>query len=73
MKFSEIIDGAIRGTLRRSLYTPFTVLIVLVALFVWGPTSIQGFTLALIYGTIVGTYSSICLASPLLIDITGKK
>jgi preprotein translocase SecF subunit len=73
MRLAELIDHSIHETLRRSLFTPLTILIVLFALFFWGPTSIQGFTLALIYGTIVGTYSSICIASPLLLDITGKK
>jgi preprotein translocase subunit SecF len=42
-------------------------------MFIWGPDSLRGFTLALIFGGIVGTYSSVCLASPLLVDITGKK
>jgi len=71
--FSDIIDRSIHDTMRRSLLTPMTVLIVLVALFFFGPTSLKGFMLALIYGTIVGTYSSIFIASPLLVDITKKK
>jgi preprotein translocase subunit SecF len=49
------------------------VIIVLVAMFLFGPDSLRGFTLALIFGGIVWTYSSVCIASPLLIDITGKK
>lgn len=59
--------------MRRSLFTSLTVIIVLVALFIWGPSSLKGFTLALIFGSVVGTYSSICIASPLLIDITKRK
>ena len=73
LKFSELIDKSIHDTMRRSLFTSFTVIIVLIAMFIWGPSSLKGFTLALIYGGIVGTYSSVCIASPLLIDITGKK
>lgn len=71
--FSDIIDRSIHDTMRRSLLTPMTVLIVLIALFFFGPSSLKGFMLALIYGTIVGTYSSIFIASPLLVDITKKK
>jgi len=71
--FSRIIDTSIHDTLRRSLFTSITVIIVLVAMFLFGPDSLRGFTLALIFGGIVGTYSSVCIASPLLVDITGKK
>lgn len=71
--FSEIIDRSIHDTMRRSLLTPMTVLIVLVCLFIFGPSSLKGFVLTLIYGTIIGTYSSIFIASPLLVDITKKK
>lgn len=71
--FSVIIDKSIHDTMRRSIFTSMTVIIVLVAMFFFGPDSLRGFTLALIYGGLVGTYSSVCLASPLLVDITGKK
>ncbi len=70
---STIIDKAIHDTMSRSLLTSSTVFIVLLALFFFGPESLKGFTLALLFGTIVGTYSSICIASPLLIDITNSK
>ena len=73
MGLSHIIDTAIHETLRRSLLTSSTVFIVLLALFFFGPESLKGFSLALLFGTVVGTYSSICIASPLLIDITKKK
>ena len=71
--FSTLIDTSIWDTMRRSLFTTFTIIIVLVAMFFFGPESIKGFTLALIFGTFVGAYSSICIASPLLVDLTGKK
>jgi preprotein translocase subunit SecF len=73
ISFSALIDKSIHDTLRRSLFTSLTIIIVLVAMFVFGPASLKGFTLALIFGGIVGTYSSICIASPLLIDITKRK
>lgn len=71
--FSSLIDTSIWDTMRRSLFVSSTVMIVLVALFFFGPESLRGFVLALIFGTIVGTYSSVCVASPLLVDLTGKK
>ena len=73
MSFSNLIDKSIHDTMRRSIFTSLTVIIVLVAIFVWGPDSLRGFTLALIFGGFVGTYSSVCIASPLLVDITGRK
>jgi preprotein translocase SecF subunit len=73
MSLSSIIDKSIHDTMRRSIFTSLTVIIVLVAMFLFGPDSLRGFTLALIFGGLVGTYSSVCVASPLLIDITGKK
>lgn len=56
----------------RSILTSSTVFIVLLSMFFFGPESLKGFTLALLFGTIVGTYSSVFLASPLLVDITKK-
>lgn len=70
---SALIDRSIHDTMRRSIFTSLTILIVLVAVFVFGPDSLKGFSLALIFGTVVGAYSSIFIASPLLLDITGKK
>ncbi len=70
---SHIIDKSIHDTMGRSLLTSSTVFIVLLALFFFWPESLKGFALALLFGTVIGTYSSICIASPLLIDITKKK
>lgn len=73
LHFDEMIDKAIHDTMRRSIFTSLTIFIVVLAMFLFGPESLKGFTLALLFGTIVGAYSSICIASPLLIDITKKK
>ena len=73
LHFAEMIDKAIHDTMRRSIFTSLTIFIVVLAMFLFGPESLKGFTLALLFGTIVGAYSSICIASPLLIDITKKK
>lgn len=71
--FGMVINNSVNETMTRSLYTSFTVFLVLVVMFFFGPESIKGFILALIFGTVVGTYSSVALAAPLLYDISGKK
>lgn len=68
--FGILINDSINDTLTRSIYTSFTVFITLVAMFFFGPEAIKGFVLALIFGTLIGTYSSVCIAAPLLYDIT---
>jgi SecD/SecF fusion protein len=68
------MDHAMNSTLRRTFSTSLTVLIVLVALFLFGGTSIKGFTFALLIGIGVGTYSSVFNAAPIVYDtITQSK
>lgn len=64
---AEIIDSSINQTLVRSINTSVTVLIVLTALLLFGGESIRYFVLALLVGIGVGTYSSIFIASPVLL------
>ncbi len=68
--FGTIVNDSVNDTMTRSIYTSFTVFITLVAMFFFGPEAISGFTLALIFGTVVGTYSSVFIAAPLLYDIS---
>ena len=63
----DILNNAVNATLVRSLNTSVTTLFVLVALYLFGGESIKYFVLALILGIISGTYSSIFIASPLLL------
>lgn len=70
LDFGVLVNNAINDTITRSIFTALTVVIVLVSLYFFGPQAIQGFTLALIFGTFVGTYSSVCIAAPLLYDFT---
>ena len=65
--FEETINTSINQTLVRSLATSFTVLLTLLAIVIWGGDSIRYFALALFVGIFFGTYSSIFLASPLLV------
>jgi preprotein translocase subunit SecF len=67
-RFEEVVNRGVNDTLVRSLNTSVTTLLVLVALFLFGGGTIKYFSLALIAGVIVGTYSSIFLASPLLVE-----
>ena len=64
--FAEIINISVRETFARSINTTLTLIIVLVALLVFGPSSLFYFVLTILVGTIFGTYSSIFLASPIL-------
>ena len=65
--FDEVVGRSIVQTLARSINTSMTVIIVLLALFFWGPASTKDFALMLTIGMAVGTYSSMFLASPLLV------
>jgi len=72
---SGVINTAINQTLSRTLVTSFTTLLVVLILFLLGGEGLKGFTFALLVGVAVGTYSSICIATPVVVDITtrGKK
>ncbi|MCB9802660.1 protein translocase subunit SecF [Candidatus Nomurabacteria bacterium] len=65
--FTEIVNISVNQTIIRSINTSLTTLLVLLAIYIFGGQSIQYFVLALILGVIVGTYSSIFIASPLLV------
>lgn len=64
--FDDIINISVNQTIVRSLNTSITTLFVLLAIYIFGGETIKNFVLALILGVIIGTYSSIFIASPLL-------
>jgi SecD/SecF fusion protein len=66
MKYSEIIDLSINQTLSRTIITSFLTFVVVLALFLYGGVAINNFALVMLAGIIVGTYSSIFVASPLV-------
>lgn len=70
---SKIVNYGVSGTLSRTLNTSLTTLIVLLAIFIFGGDSIRGFMFALIIGVIVGTYSSVFIATPVMYDTAVKK
>ena len=71
-EFNKIVNGALNSTLSRTLNTSFTTLVVLLAIFIFGGESIQGFMFALIVGVMVGTYSSVFIATPVMFDTLRK-
>ncbi|HPP16776.1 MAG TPA: protein translocase subunit SecF [Candidatus Paceibacterota bacterium] len=68
LDFGQIINEGINETIRRSIFTSLTLVLVLLALLIFGPASLFYFTLTLLIGTFFGTYSSIFIVSPLLYD-----
>ena len=65
--FSDLLNKSINQTLSRTIMTSLTTLLALFALFIFGGEVIKGFVSAMIWGVLVGTYSSIFIASPLII------
>jgi preprotein translocase subunit SecF len=65
----QIINASLNQTLSRTLVTSLTTLLVLLALFIFGGEIIHGFALALIIGVLVGTYSSIYVASTAVLSL----
>ena len=72
-KMNQIIDAALSSTLGRTLNTSFTTLIVLLSMFFFGAESIRGLLFAIIVGILVGTYSSLFIATPIMYDTVKRK
>ena len=71
--FEEIINLSLNSTLSRTLMTSVTTLLALLALFIFGGNVISSFVIALIWGVIIGTYSSLYVASPILLILNADK
>ena len=67
------INNALNSTLSRTLNTSLTTLVVLLAIFIFGGESLRGFMFAMIIGVIVGTYSSLFIATPVMFDTSKKQ
>ena len=68
-----IINYALNSTLSRTINTSFTIFFVLLAIFIFGGEVIRGFSFSLLIGIVIGTYSSICIATPVVIDFDKKE
>lgn len=71
--FRDNINNAICSTLSRTINTSGTTLVTLLAIFLFGGETIRGFIFALLVGVIVGTYSSVFVATPIAYDLMSKK
>jgi len=72
-KMNRIINSALNSTLSRTLNTSLTTLIVLITIFLLGAESVRGLIFALIVGVVVGTYSSLFIATPVFFDTVKKR
>ena len=72
-KLFKTVNLALNSTLSRTLNTSLTTLLVLLAIFLFGGESIRGFMFALIVGVIVGTYSSVFIATPVMYDTQSRE
>jgi preprotein translocase subunit SecF len=68
----DVVNGSINQTLARTLMTSLTTLLVVLSLFFFGGEVIHDFAFALIVGIVVGTYSSIYIASPVMLSLEGR-
>lgn len=69
---AKLVNSALNTTLGRTINTSLTTLLVMLAIFFFGGDSIKGFMFALIVGVVVGTYSSLFVATPVMFDATKK-
>ncbi len=69
----QIINNSINQTLSRTILTSFTTFIVVLIMYIFGGPALRGFTFAIGFGIIIGTYSSIAIAAPILLPRAEKK
>jgi preprotein translocase SecF subunit len=70
--FNEIVNRSINSTLSRTVVTSITTLIVVTILFIFGGEVLRGFSFALIIGVCIGTYSSVFVASPTVVELRAR-
>jgi preprotein translocase subunit SecF len=73
MPLSDLLDRSINETLARTLMTSLTTLLALVALVIFGGPVIRGFTIAMIWGVVIGTYSTIYISTPVLVHLNLRR
>ena len=71
--FNSIVNQSVNSTMSRTINTSLTMIMVLLIMFVFGGESIRGFIFAMLIGIIVGTYSSLFIATPILCDSMSKE
>jgi preprotein translocase SecF subunit len=73
MPLRDLLDLSVNETMSRTIMTVGTVLMSLIALYIFGSEVIRGFTFAMLFGTVIGTYSSVYIAAPFLILVGVKR
>lgn len=73
MRLISLIDSSLNSTLSRTILTSLTTFLAMLALFVFGGEVLRGFTFAMLWGVIIGTYSSIYVAAPVLLLVGVKR
>lgn len=72
-EMQTVFNESLNNTISRTLITSVTTLIVVIILFIFGGAALQGFSFAMIVGILIGTYSSIYIATPIAMDLSMKK
>lgn len=67
-----VVNRALNDTLSRTLITGMSTIFVIIILFIFGGETIRGFTFAMLIGVLIGTYSSLCIGTPVLVDFSKK-
>jgi len=70
---NKLINFALNSTLSRTILTSLTVFFVLLVIFIFGGDAIRGFIFALLIGRVIGTYSSLCISTPIVVDLDRSK
>jgi preprotein translocase subunit SecF len=73
MLLSDLLDRSINETLARTMMTSLTTLLALVALLIFGGPVIRGFTIAMIWGVVIGTYSTVYISTPVLVHLNLRR
>lgn len=73
MPLEDLLNLSVNDTLSRTILTSVTTLIALLSLYIFGGEVIRGFTFAMIWGILIGTYSSVFVAAPLLLQLGVKR
>lgn len=68
----SVVNRALNDTLSRTLITGMSTIFVIIILFLFGGETIKGFTFAMLIGVLIGTYSSLCIGTPVLVDFSRK-
>ena len=73
LTFAQVVNPALNSTFSRTMITFTTVFLVVVVLYIFGGETLRSFSFAMIIGVIFGTYSSLFIATPIILDTYGKK